>query len=186
MLRLTRPSGARLRELAAEGTTQSLTYESAGMSALATPPDGYRRDQWDVSLGRGDVVFGRAAEAIRLWKVHTGAGLVVEATGPPAEGLVVAMGAPLPVGWVEVVCRVVDVFDEPDRVGFAYGTLPVHPEQGEESFTVVRRGDEVAFRIVAVWRSRHLLARAAPPVARHLQRVATDRYLDAMRTVAGG
>ena len=91
------------------------------------------------------------------------------------------MAAPLPLGFIDVVCRVVDVVDVPDRFGFTYGTLPVHPEQGEESFTVVRHDDgSVVFEIAAASRPRHLLARACPPVARRLQRSATTRYLDAM------
>ena len=110
--------------------------------------------------------------------MHQRAGLVIEANGPPADGLVVAMGAPLPVGFVEVVCRVVDVTDRPDRFGFTYGTLPIHPEQGEESFTVMHApGGIVTFEIVAVLRPRHPLSRAFPPIARRLQRAATNRYL---------
>lgn len=93
----------------------------------------------------------------------------------------VAMSAPLPVGFIDVVCRVVDVEDEADRFGFSYGTLSVHPEQGEESFTVARsRGGDVVFEIVAVSRPRHPLARFGAPVARRLQVAATKRYLDAM------
>ena len=92
------------------------------------------------------------------------------------------LAAPLPIGYIDVVCRVVDVVDSADRYSFSYGTLPVHPERGEESFTVVRDVDgNVTFEIVAVWRSRHPLARAFPFVARMLQRKATNRYLDAMR-----
>jgi len=131
-------------------------------------------------------VFRRAADALRNWRVHEGAGLVVLAAGPPSVGAVVAMAAPLPVGWVDVVCRVVEVFDEQDRFGFAYGTLSVHPEQGEESFTVLRAGDgSVSFEIVAVSRPRHVLAQAAPPVARRLQAAATNRYLEAMQSAVG-
>ncbi|MBF6202492.1 DUF1990 family protein, partial [Nocardia cyriacigeorgica] len=33
-------------------------------------------------------------------------------------------------------CRVVYVLNEPDRRGFAYGTLPGHPLVGEELFAV--------------------------------------------------
>ena len=96
---------------------------------------------------------------------------------------VVAMAAPLPIGWVEVVCRVVGVCDEPDRFGFTYGTLSVHPEQGEESFTVIRTDDGgTGFRIVAVSRPRQVLARALSPVARRLQMAATNRYLAAMQS----
>lgn len=93
------------------------------------------------------------------------------------------MAAPLPIGWVEVVCRVVGVVDEPNCFGFTYGTLSVHPEQGEESFTVVRADDGmITFEIVATSRPRHLLARAVPPVARRLQMAATNRYLAAMQS----
>jgi uncharacterized protein (UPF0548 family) len=38
--------------------------------------------------------------------------------------------------------RVVAVADEPDRCGFAYGTLPGHAVCGEEAFVVAR--DEAA------------------------------------------
>lgn len=46
--------------------------------------------------------------------------------------LLVAVAAPV---------RVVYVVDEPDRVGFAYGTLAGHPLSGEESFVVDRTED---------------------------------------------
>src|SRR5258706_15091902 len=108
------------------------------MTKLATAPRGYRRVQWSRPLGRSDDVFARACNALRQWRVHEGAGLAVVADGPLAVGAIVAMSAPLPVGFIDVVCRVVDVEDEADRFGFSYGTLSVHPEEGEESFTVTR------------------------------------------------
>ncbi len=91
------------------------------------------------------------------------------------------MAAPLPFGFIDVVCRVIATDDEPDRFGFTYGTLSEHPARGEERFTVIRRADgEVVFEIVAVSQPRHLLARAFAPISRRLQRAATARYLDAM------
>ena len=181
-VRLTRPSQEQLQALVVRGATDSLTYEPVGISTMAEPPQGYRRERWSRSLGRGDEVFERAGDALRHWRVHKGAGLVVEAGGPPAVGVVVAMAAPLPLGFVEVVCRVVDVIDSHDRFGFAYGTLSNHPEQGEESFVVVRSADgAVNFEIVAVSRHRQLLARAVPRVARRLQVAATNRYFEAMQ-----
>jgi len=152
---------------------------------MVAPPDGYRLDRWSQSLGREDHVFERAVEALRNWRVHEGAGLVVHSGGPPTIDSVVAMAAPLPLGWVEVVCRVVEVVDQPDRFGFTYGTLSVHPEQGEESFTVVRLEDGTSsFEIVAVSRPRQVLDRAFPPIARRLQIAATNRYLAAMQSAA--
>ena len=94
-----------------------------------------------------------------------------------------ALAAPLPVGFAIATCRVVGVVDEPDRWGFAYGTLPAHPESGEELFVVERRpedGDAVVFRITVFWRPHELLTRLGAPVARILQRRATLAYLDAM------
>jgi hypothetical protein len=75
-------------------------------------------------------VFNGAARALRKWEVHRGAGLTVCADGPPTVGQVAAMSAPLPLGFIDVTCRVVSVVDEPNRFGFAYGTLPIHPAQG--------------------------------------------------------
>jgi uncharacterized protein (UPF0548 family) len=182
-IRFTRPSVAELRALAEISGSGSLTYAPIGISATAVPPAGYRLDVWSRSLVGGDDVFDRAVDALRNWRVHRGAGLIVEAVGPPTVGLVVAMAAPLPVGYVEVVCRVVGVVDQPDRCGLTYRTLSAHPEQGEESFTVVRvAGGDISFEIVAASRPRHLLARTFPPVARRLQNDATSRYLNAMQS----
>ena len=180
-IRLTRPTEADLRQLADAGGMDSLTYEPIGISGNEEAPAGYHLDRWSRTLGASGDVFARAATTLRTWQVHRGAGLIVCDSGPPTVGSVVAMAAPLPLGFIEVVCRVVDIVDLPDRFGFTYGTLQVHPEQGEESFNVIRHDDgSVVFEIAAASRPRHLLARACPPIARHLQRSATTRYLDAM------
>ena len=78
------------------------------------------------------------------------------------------------------------VVDEADRFGFAYGTLPDHPERGEESFLVVRdeRG-ALRFDVCAVSAPTHPLARLAPPVADRIQRSAVRRYLTAMQRAVG-
>lgn len=181
-IRLKRPSTAELQALVDAGHSDSLTYKPIGVTRAAFAPAGYRRDVSTRQLGRGDGVFETASHALETWRVQEGAGLIVRADGPPIVGMVVAMAAPLPIGFVEVVCRVIDVVEEPDRCSFAYGTLSVHPAQGEESFAVVRGPDgEITFEIVAVSRPRDLLARACPPIARRLQRAATQRYLDAMQ-----
>ncbi len=67
------------------------------------------------------------------WGMLRGAGVRVEATTDVA-----AVGSEVIVhlGPVRVPCRVVYVVDEPDRRGFAYGTLPGHAESGEELFLV--------------------------------------------------
>jgi uncharacterized protein (UPF0548 family) len=81
---------------------------------------------------------------------------------------------------LRIPCRVVDVVDEPDRRGFVYGTLPGHPECGEESFVLERRPDgAIAFTVAAFSRPATLLARIGGPAARGMQRFMTGRYLAA-------
>ncbi len=74
--------------------------------------------------------------------------------------------------------------DETDRQGFAYGTLPGHPETGEERFLVARMPDDgVHFSIDAFSRPATLLARIGGPLSTHVQQLITDRYVAALRTV---
>jgi uncharacterized protein (UPF0548 family) len=164
--------------------SEDLTYTSVGCSLSAETPPDLRRRRWSTALASPDAL-SRARSALEDWQVHRGAGLVVEADGPLTVGTNVAMGAPLPVGWIDVTCRIVAVVDEPDRFGFAYGTLPNHPEVGEESFTVARQpaGGPVEFVVESVSRPAHPLARLAPPITERLQASATARYLDAMQQV---
>jgi uncharacterized protein (UPF0548 family) len=75
--------------------------------------------------------------------------------------------------------------DDAASFGFAYGTLPEHPEKGEELFLVTRGANgQVRFEIVAFSRPHDLVTRLGGPLARRLQVRATARYLDAMATAA--
>ncbi|MCW2761725.1 MAG: hypothetical protein JWR85_1926 [Marmoricola sp.] len=77
--------------------------------------------------------------------------------------------------------RVVYRVDEERRKGFAYGTLPGHPESGEEAFVVELREDEqVTLTISAFSRPASRLARLGGPLTRIIQRWVTDRYLRAL------
>lgn len=81
---------------------------------------------------------------------------------------------------VIVPCRVLYVDHEADRFAFAYGTLPGHPERGEEAFVVERHGGDTVFRIIAFSRPADLATRLGEPVARRIQRRFTARYLRAL------
>src|SRR5438045_912864 len=109
------------------------------------------------------------ARGLREWAAHLGAGLLVEPCDPPAEGRTVAVAAPAGPLTAIAICRIVALVDEPDRFGFAYGTLPGHPERGEEAFVVERAGQGVLFRIIAFSRRAELLARLGGPVTRAIQ-----------------
>ena len=77
--------------------------------------------------------------------------------------------------------RVVSVTTDAHRVGFAYGTLPGHPETGEESFMVEQHDDGSVWIVIrsfshpSTW-----YYRLAAPLLRWQQRAATKKYLRAL------
>lgn len=87
----------------------------------------------------------------------------------------------LRLGWgalsLRIPVRVVYIVDEPQRRGFAYGTLPGHPESGEEAFVVEHRDDDsVWLTIRAISRPAHPALWIVYPVLRLAQAVFTARY----------
>ncbi|GIM94772.1 DUF1990 family protein [Paractinoplanes toevensis] len=167
-------------------TFAGLTYDEVGATRAESLPAGYGHVLRDVSLGAGPELFERAVAALFDWRMHQEAGLtVLTAGGKPAPGIDVVLRA----GWrwahLTIPCRVVYTVDEPDRRGFAYGTLPGHPEQGEEAFMIVKTGTgDVRFQIRAFSRPAALLARAGGPFSRMIQQYATDCYVRAVRRLA--
>ena len=166
-----------------ESRAESLTYSPTGGSLGGPTPPGLRLRTWSTRLANGS--FDRAVQAISNWDIHRGAGLAVAADGGIEVGTNVALSAPVPIGFVDATCRIVAVVDEPGRFGFAYGTLRVHPEAGEESFVVSCSGDTVEFDVVGISRPVQLLARAIPPLGNFLQDAAVRRYLAAMQRITG-
>jgi len=103
------------------------------------PPAGYRAAERSVRLSSELWEFG-AGEVLR-WGVKTRSGFTVESKGPVRTGQrlwLIAHVGPLR---IREPVQVVAVIDEPDRKGFAYGTLTGHPVSGEEAFLIERRPD---------------------------------------------
>lgn len=155
--------------------TLSLTYPEVGATAGALPT-GYHHVHASARIGHGRERFSRAAEAVMGWGMQRGVGMRVQATTEVA-----AVGTDLlaRLGPIPVPCRVVYVLDEPDRRGFAYGTLPGHPESGEELFSVRYdpADDAVYAEVAAFSRPATWWSTLGGPVTRLAQRVATRRYL---------
>ncbi len=77
--------------------------------------------------------------------------------------------------------RVVYVIDEPQRKGFAYGTLPGHPVSGEQSFVVEHTEDgSVWLTVRSLTRPASVRWRLASPLVRIARRAALRRYLLAL------
>jgi uncharacterized protein (UPF0548 family) len=155
-----------------------LTYPAVGATATS-PPTGYRSLSSARILRRRD--FEATVEDLMSWRIHQRAGLRVASSSPRVQqdaSVEMRLGiGPLA---LRIPCRVVCVIDEPERRGFAYGTLPGHPESGEELFLLQRNGDgQISFTITAFSREASLPARLGAPVTRWVQEVMTNRYLTA-------
>jgi uncharacterized protein (UPF0548 family) len=171
--------------VSAELAARALTYAPVGATAprdeLWTPPGGPRAYERTVSLGHGEACWQIASTAVVSWGVKTRSGFAVRPPVRVAEGrdfwLIASVG---PVRVREPV-RVVAVVDEPDRCGFAYGTLEGHPVSGEEAFVVHRTSDgDVRLTLRSLTGASSGPWRAAFPFLLLAQRWYRHRYLRAL------
>lgn len=176
------PTQERLAALVAQQAVYDVTYSAVG-TTLTTPPEGYHVASGRKRAGTGQVTFRRGRSAIREWKAHAAMGMTLEPSVPELEegnvmAFAMAVQPPLPL-FATGCCRIVQVIDEPRRFGFVYGTLPHHPESGEEAFMVHHHDDDVVeFEIIAFSKANSLATKVTGPIARRLQRRALNRYLD--------
>ena len=162
--------------------TTEFTYPDVGASAAAGLPGGYHHLFRTRTIGSGREDFVRAAEQLAGWEMHRRAGIMVSrATPRAAAGVEVLLGlgvGPLKIG---APCRVVYVIDDERERGLAYGTLPGHPESGEERFSVVwRQDDAVEMHLRAFARPATWWSGLGGPVARRVHRGITRKYLRAL------
>jgi uncharacterized protein (UPF0548 family) len=157
---------------------QPFTYPEVGATA-GPVPGGYDHIGYVTQIGAGQLRFEQAADALMHWGMQRGAGLRVHASSE-----VVTVGAVVVVGiaFLHAPCRVVYVIDEPNLRGFAYGTLPGHPERGEERFAV--RYDPVSAAVFAevssFSRPATAWSKAGQPILALAQRVIAKRYVRAV------
>ena len=145
-------------------------------------PAGFRAFSRSAVIGGGRAAFDAAVEAALGWQIQLRSGIAVAACGPTVElGSVARLRVPVGPLRLTAYCRVVDVIDQPDRGGFAYSTLPRHPESGRESFVVTIDGDDtVRLEIAAFSRPAVWYARLGGPLTRIAQDHMTGRYLRAL------
>ena len=149
--------------------------------------------EFHLDLGSGDQ-FPLAREAIFSWMMQDLAGVVVRPSRRVSEGQIVDLGlnpawpAPprrlrgrdllVPVG----SCVVTRVFDEKDRAGFTYRTLPGHLENGEETFLVSIGADgRLGVTISADSVPAHPLLRLGAPVTVAAQELMAKRYAEGLK-----
>ena len=160
----------------------ALTYPEVGATSGPLPA-GYHHLTRTAEVGHGRERFDAAARTVLTWEMHRRAGVAVR---PSEAGVTEGGVAVLRLGIgplaVEAPVRVVALVEEERRRGFVYGTLPGHPETGEESFVVrLHDDDRVTFTVTAFSRPATLLARLGGPVGRAVQALVTERYVRAVR-----
>jgi len=131
------PSEAERRALVGQALAAEVTYPDVGVTL---------DPQWSAErgarvatsdLGVGPDAFAAAVAALRDLKPQRDVG-----SEPEPAASVVAEGATIVFilrrGPIHVLIpnRIVAIIDEPTRFAYAYGTLPGHPESGEEGFTI--------------------------------------------------
>jgi uncharacterized protein (UPF0548 family) len=172
----------------ADLTFVPFTYPEVGATRDAELPAGYDTVERSIVIGSGTAAFERAAAAVFDWRMQRSVGLRVRATGPAGEpGTVVVLTAGLPRLGYDIPCRVVWAQTTGNERGFGYGTLPGHPESGEEAFLVrLGPGGDVVLTLRVFARLASPLARLGGPVSTAVQRLATARYLTAIGQAARG
>lgn len=154
------------------------TYSPVG--ATPEPQPEQRNFSRRRTLDRTD--FVGAVDDLLTWRVHERAGLHVRSSDRRiVPGTVVEMTLGLGRVGARIPCRVVHVIEQPDRAGFAYGTLPGHPVSGEELFLVEHQTDgTLTFTITAFSRPATIVTRWGAPVTSGVQGWMTERYLRAI------
>jgi uncharacterized protein (UPF0548 family) len=187
LLWLQRPTDAQLLRVLEKQSRLPVSYDPVGMTQDENDHFGYRRVGDFIELSGGPDAFETATQALRHWQMHERAGLRVlpEKSEVAVDSSVVMVFHAL-AAYVTLACRIVYIIDTPGQWGFAYGTLPHHPERGEERFVVSIEDDErVRFTVSALSRPGHPLTAISTPAARMVQRSMTKRYLRAMAGLVG-
>jgi uncharacterized protein (UPF0548 family) len=166
--------------------TAPFTYPEVGATRDGELPPGYAHGGRTAVVGHGAAAFERAVAAVFDWRMQRSVGLRVRASGPPTQpGTVVVLTAGFRRFGYDIPCRVVWARTDGDAQGFAYGSLPGHPESGEESFQVtLEPGGDVVFTTRVFSRLASPAARLGGPVSRAVQAAALDRYVTGVARAA--
>ncbi len=163
----------------------ALTYAPHGGSLDLDParvPEGFRTFRHETVIGAGRERWASAAAAVLEWGMQRGAGIRVS-----EPRVVVGDDVSISIRFLGVVpirahTRVLAVVDEPDRRGFVYGTLPGHPERGEEAFLVTIDDDgTVRASVQGFSRPSSGFWTLTAPALRAVQAIYTRRYVSALR-----
>jgi uncharacterized protein (UPF0548 family) len=173
-----RRSTARLDQRLAGVEHATLSYHHVGSTLRHEPVPGLSDRTYERTV---DGTVAQAAAALARWTTHDGIGGRIHPAGAPQViGTTLLVVAPFGPFEMAVPNRIVAVVRQPDRIGFAYGTLASHAEAGEELFLAETAGPgRVRLRLRVHARPASRLARLGTPIVALLTRAAAHRYLAA-------
>jgi uncharacterized protein (UPF0548 family) len=156
------------------------SYPEVGRSLGESLPADY------ISVSKNKIIglpanFEQLVSRVLHWEAQTESGVKIF----PADSEAVFGSTTLLVlnlGPIQMIapCRVVSVLQEPDRRGFAYGTLPGHPECGEQSIVIERHPEYLIVKLSSFSRPASPLARISGSLGRRVQSVFSERYVNAL------
>lgn len=171
----------------------ALNYPGIGLTEHGQAPEGFPCLVSWAHLGDGPDTFQRVARGILAWELQKRSGRRVRTeTDAVVPGARVVSGFGVGPFRINAPCEVVWVHPPepgggPQSAGFGYGTLPGHPERGEEAFEVgIDAAGRVSLSITAFSRHSNWFYAAGGLLARAAQRHVTSRYIEEARQLAAG
>jgi len=168
---LTFPGNKTIDSFLKKQATADFTYTALEGSKTGDI-SGYDNDHNCCIIGSGEQDWEAAKEALRNWTHFPAPWTKILPEEAPLEvGETVAVLFRIFGLWWINSARIVYAFDEPDRFGFAYGTLKGHIETGEECFWIERDSvGTISYHIRAFSKPYYWFVKLAYPIARYYQR----------------
>ncbi|QDS92841.1 hypothetical protein FF011L_15900 [Roseimaritima multifibrata] len=172
MLSFTKPNADSIARFLDQQAKLDFNYPDVGATDGELPSH-YDHNSIEEEVGRRATDFQEAKAAMLAWKhFNVGWAAACPTTTPIREGENVAILARISGLWALAACRIIEVLHEESptskRFGYSFGTLPGHPEQGEERFEVrCSANGIVTYRITAFFRPNCLSAEIAWPYFRY-------------------
>ena len=190
MLLLRKPSDLQVRAFITAQQQSSFSYSPLGITRITcdTPAESdFTMDHNRVQLGSGAQCFDAAIEAIRQWKMFDLGWVQLFSERTSIEtGATVAVVVRHLGFWSMNACRIVYVIEEPEKYGFAYGTLAEHAERGEERFMVERnQDDDTVWYDLLAFSKPGPMARLGYPYTRRMQKKFAQDSKKAMQRAVG-
>ncbi len=187
MFSIAKPDNLTFETFLSDSESDIFSYSEIAATATVIP-ENYTIDHNRCELGIGGETFESAKEAINNWEMfNIGWIELYDNRTPIVNGQTIALLIKHFGFYSLNATRIVYTIDEPNRYGFAYGTLTQHGEIGEERFTVAidEKTKAVTYDILAMSRPGHIFAKLGYPFTRYLQKQFAIDSMNAMKHSVG-